>query len=102
MVGLDVNLRGDAAFPELAGVSRITAVLQSDIKPPTHMFHLGTSAPTIQLAVLEGGTAKGLPSVVMKIDLPDGQVVLAETTARLFCTAGRMITAKYPALFEGE
>jgi hypothetical protein len=33
-------------------------------------------------------------------DRPEG--VVAETSARLFCTAAKMIMSKYPDLFEGD
>jgi hypothetical protein len=57
----------------------------------------------IQVAVIEGGLESGLPSIAIRIDLPDGRTsVVAETTARLFCMAARIVMAKYPDLFEGE
>ena len=87
MIPLVINLRGDNAWPDLQD------------KP---VIHLGNGAPPIQVAVLEGGLASGRPSVCIRIDLPEGQVVIAETTARLFCLAGRAILAKYPDLFEGD
>lgn len=53
------------------------------------------------IAVLDGGTTTGRPSVAIRIDTDEGSVI-AHTTARLFCTAAKMIMAKYPDLFEGE
>jgi len=87
MIGLSVILNGDNAWPDLKD------------KP---IIHLGSGGPMIQVAVLEGGMASGLPSVAIRLDLPDGQVVIAETSARLFCTAAKAIMAKYPDLFEGD
>jgi hypothetical protein len=66
------------------------------------VIHLGNGAKPIQVAVLDGGLVSGRPSVAIRLDLPDGQVVVAETTARLFVMAGRAISAKYPQLFDGD
>jgi hypothetical protein len=63
-------------------------------------IHLGKDAPPIHVATLEGGMTSGLPSVALRVDLPDGQTVIAETSARLFCASARAIMAKYPALFD--
>jgi hypothetical protein len=52
------------------------------------------------LAVLDNGTASGRPSVALRIETKYGQTVIAETTARLFCTAAKAVMAKYPDLFE--
>jgi hypothetical protein len=38
----------------------------------------------------------GKPSVCFRIDLPDGRVVLAETSALLFCRAAEAIVARFP------
>ena len=40
--------------------------------------------------------------MAFRIELPDGKAVIAQTTARLFCTAAKMIMARYPDLFEGD
>ena len=70
--------------------------------PADKMIHLGNEAPPIVAYVLDGGMSSGKPSVMLRIDLPDGRTVLAETSARLFCTVGRMIMARYADLFEGD
>lgn len=62
-------------------------------------IHLGNDAPPIKLAVLDKGTQSGQPSIALRIDLPDGKTVIAETAARLFCAAARAIIARYPDLF---
>jgi hypothetical protein len=54
------------------------------------------------VAVLDGGMKSGRPSVAIRLDLPDGRTVVAETSARLFCVAARAIMAKHPELFEGD
>lgn len=67
---------------------------------PAEIIHLANDAPAIQVAVLEGGMKSGLPSLALRLDLPDGKIVIAETSARLFCTAARAILARFPNLFE--
>ena len=43
----------------------------------------------------------GLPSIMVRIDLPGGQgQVIAEQTARQIATLGRMLMAKYPHLLD--
>jgi hypothetical protein len=55
---------------------------------------------SLQLAVLDRGMESGKPSVAIRFAIEDGSVVIVETSARLFCTAARMIMARYPALFD--
>jgi hypothetical protein len=62
-------------------------------------IHLGNDAPPVRLAVLDKGLESGRPSIALRLDLPDGKTVIAETTARLFCSAARAIMARYPDLF---
>lgn len=88
---LRLNMIGDGCWPDLQG----------KIGTP-HVIHLGNGAPAIGLAVLEHGLESGLPSITIRIDLPDGRVVLAETTARLFIQAGRAIAARFPGLESQE
>jgi hypothetical protein len=66
------------------------------------IIHLGNGTKAIQIGVLEGGMTSGLPSVALRIDLPDGQTVIAETSARLFVSAGNAVQARYPDLLEGD
>jgi hypothetical protein len=85
MITMTVNMRGDGAF--------------ADLRDHPKLVHLANDAPPIQVAVLDKGMASGLPSVCIRVDLPDGTVVLAETSARLFAAAGHAVMAKYPDLF---
>lgn len=55
----------------------------------------------IELAVSPHGLSSGKPTVLIRITV-DGKSFVVPTTARLFATMGRMITARYPDLFEGE
>lgn len=85
MIGMSIILDGDNAWPDLKD------------KPP---IHLGNGAPPLQVAVLKGGMTSGRPSIAIRADLPDGRVLVAETTARLFVSAARAIEARYPDLFK--
>ena len=86
MLGLDLDLEGDAAWADLAG--RLDQVI-----------HL-REGTTVRLAVLAAGMTSGRPAVGIRLDLPDGRVVLAETSARLLVTAARAIAARFPDLLE--
>ncbi len=54
----------------------------------------------LEAHVLEGGMASGKPSIAFQFNLPDGQVMLTETSARLMCSLTRMILAKYPNIYD--
>lgn len=54
----------------------------------------------LQATVLEGGTQSGKPSVVFQFNLPDGTVLLTQTTGRLMCNLARAILAKYPNIYD--
>jgi len=56
-------------------------------------------ADEIGFALLDKGMESGLPAVAIRLDLPDGRVVVGQMSARLFCTAARMFVAKHPELF---
>ena len=88
MIPMIVKLDGEGAWP--------------DLRDNPAVIHLANGAPPIQLAVLPSGMVSGRPSVAIRIDLPDGQHVLAETSARLLCSAARAIMARYPDLFDGD
>jgi hypothetical protein len=83
MNSLSLNLSGDGAWQDLAD---------------REVIHL--QGVDIGVAVLDAGLASGRPSVAIRIDLPDGKTVIAETTARLFVSAGRMIVGRFPDLFD--
>ncbi len=85
MIAVVIKLDGDNAWPDLDG---------------KEIVHLANDAPPMQVAVLDMGMTSGRPSVAVRLDLPDGRTVVAETSARLFCSAARAIMAKYPGLFE--
>lgn len=84
MIAMNIILDGDCAWPELAG---------------KYIVHLAGGAKPIQVAVLAGGRPSGRPSVALRLDLPDGRIVVAETSARLFVAAAKAIEGRYPDLF---
>lgn len=60
------------------------------------VYHLGNDAPAIRIAALPHGMASGAASVMIGIELPDGSVVMAETSLRLFLAAARAFSIRYP------
>jgi hypothetical protein len=56
----------------------------------------------VQIVCLDKGMASGRPSIGLRIDLPDGSAVFAETSARLLCIVAKAIMARYPDLFEDD
>lgn len=81
MIGMTINFEGDGAWPDLKG------------KEIINVEH-------IKVTVLEMGMASGRPSVAFRLDLPDGRVVIAQTSARLFLQSAKLIEARYPALLQ--
>lgn len=78
---IELKLDGDGAWPDLAAKA-------------DRIVHLANGS-SIGLSVLEGGMTSGRMSAAFRIDLPDGQVVIAETSWRLLATAVRGIAARY-------
>lgn len=76
---IDLKLGGDGAWPDL-------------IDRP--VIHLGDGT-TIGLCVLPTGMRSGRPSVAFRLDLPDGQVVVAEASWRVLAVAVQAIAARY-------
>jgi hypothetical protein len=77
MEALDVILDGDNAWTELRGPGMYTA------------------AEWTAVAGLADGTSGGKPAVVVRITMPDGSAVLAQTTLRLFLMAADALKARY-------
>lgn len=80
-VAINIKFDGDGAWPDLAD-------RKDDI------IHLANDS-SIDLAVLPGGMASGRLSCAFRIDLPDGKVVICETSWRLLVTAVRAIAVRY-------
>jgi hypothetical protein len=86
MLSLTILPNGDGAWPDL----------QDQVDKGTLLEPVGN----IEIAFLDFGMASGRPSVAIRFNLPDGRTVLAQTSARLFASAGRALLAKYPGLFD--
>lgn len=85
MPAMILKLDGDNAWPDLRD---------------RDFHHLGRDAKAIEVAVLAAGMVSGKPSVALRFELPNGEIVVAETSAVLFVSAARAIAAKFPSLFE--
>ena len=86
MPTLVVHLEGDGCWPDL---------------DRDKIVHLGNAAPPIHVACLERGVSSGRPSVGFRLDLPNGQVVIAETSVRLFLHAADLVRLRYGEMAEG-
>lgn len=49
---------------------------------------------------VDGADGVTRPSVLLRIELPDGKTAIAMTTGRLFCTFADTIKARHPKAFE--
>ena len=81
MTMIHIILEGDGAFRDLQGKEDLIIDLAD--KPFT-------------VAALTRGTTGGKPSVMIRLDLPDGRVVLQQTTARLWIVVARALRGKWP------
>lgn len=59
------------------------------------LIHLADAA-TIGIAHLAGGMSSGRASLTIRLDLPDGRTVLAETSLRLFLQVADILAKLYP------
>lgn len=84
MLSLTVKMEGDGSWPDLKDKEFITI------------------EKGLEVTILDGGMSSGKPSVAIRFELPDGTPVIAQTSARLFCTAAKAFMAKYPDLFDDE
>lgn len=75
MIGLDVQLVGDGCWPDLKEKGFIEGKLTG-------------------VARMTGGTESGKSTFTVRVELPDGQVVLAETTMLLMKTAVKAMTVR--------
>lgn len=53
------------------------------------------------VAILQAGMSSGLPSVMLRIELPDGTTMLAETSLALWSAVTIMARAAFPEAFAG-
>jgi hypothetical protein len=79
---LDVEQNGFGAMRGLEGTD------------DPRLIHLGDDAH-IEVGALEAGMASGAPSVAFCFELPNGQVVVAETSMKLLLAATDALKARY-------
>jgi hypothetical protein len=51
----------------------------------------GSSAPALKVGRVPNGTASGKSTVMLQVPLPDGKLVIVETTLALFINAARSL-----------
>lgn len=85
MPSLKLILDGDRCWPDILNLYTERKIIDL----------MGKNAPPIQIAALPGGMASGKISVTIRLDLPDGRVLLTETSLQLLGGAVDAIRAKY-------
>lgn len=78
---MKVIAEGDGAWTDLEGRMADVIHLKDDV--------------VIQVVALSGGMVSGRPSVSLRFDLPDGKVMIAETSVVLFLAAAEILRARY-------
>ncbi len=75
---IDIKLHGDNAWPDLQdkGVTDAGSV--------------------IRLACLPGGMASGRTSITLRVDTPDGNAVIVQTSVRAWIDTAAILSAKFP------
>jgi hypothetical protein len=84
MPALIIKLEGDASWPDLAS------------KPDGQIIEI----EHIELALLPGGMSSGKASVAIRLDLPDGRTIIAQTSQELFDAAARAFRGRLEYLAE--
>lgn len=79
MAHVHIHLEGDTCWPDLRDKQE-------------QIIHV---MDALSIAALSGGMTSGRPSVAFRIDLPGGQIVLAELSMRLFLTAADLFRVRY-------
>jgi hypothetical protein len=81
MVTMKVLVDGDGCWPDLIEKRKAGNLVET--------------REVLQVAGLSRGMASGKPSVSIRIDLPDGKTVFAETSLALFLSAADILKARY-------
>lgn len=85
MPALTIKLDGDQCWPDLAEKRDAGQLIQTE---------------TLEVALLPGGMASGKASVAIRIELPDGRTVIAQTSQELFDAAARAFRGRLEYLAE--
>lgn len=75
---IDIKLQGDNAWPDLQDKG---------------VIHGGS---VWRLVALRGGMASGRTSITLRLDLADGNAVIAETSVRAWLAAADILRANFP------
>jgi hypothetical protein len=81
MPGLSVILNGDGCWPDLA-------------ERPPEQVKWDTHIATPSIARLPIGTVQGNDSVTLRLDMPNGDVILTQLTMKLFLAAADAFRAR--------
>lgn len=65
-----------------------------DIDDPRVIVAMDTDA-SLDVTGLQAGMASGKPSVVLRVNLPDGRIILTETSLALFLTAADALKTRF-------
>lgn len=76
MPKMTIDLNGDGCWPDIDPGNIVPAEVDG-------------------VAALSGGMTSGLPSVSFRINLPDGRVVIAQTSMRLFLAAADAFRVRF-------
>lgn len=87
MNGIKIITNGDGCWTDVS-----EKIINGDL------IHL-SNGNVIEIAMLRNGTTSGKPSLSIRMNLPDGKVVLAETTLALFVAAARAF--EVASLYQG-
>lgn len=80
MLAMDIKLDGDGIWSDL-----------EDGKRPIHRVDDGV----LRICTLKGGMQGGNPSVAIRLDLPNGETVVAQTSVRLWQQAAAAMRGRY-------
>lgn len=80
MLAMDIKLDGDGQWPDLA-----------DGKRKVHRVDDGI----LRVVTLKGGLKSGNPSVALRLDLPNGETIIAQTSVRLWQQAAAAMRGRY-------
>ncbi|MGK7907789.1 MAG: hypothetical protein AB4040_11260 [Synechococcus sp.] len=59
------------------------------------VIYLGDEAPPVEIVAMPEGMASGRTSISMRLDLPDGRVVIVETALHELANAVRTIQERF-------
>lgn len=92
MAILDIRTDGDGALSELVGGANAEQL--AEMRARGEVIDLGDD-DTIMLTGLPHGMQSGAPSVMLAFKLPDGKIVMAQTSWRLFATGFHQLAGRF-------